>query len=78
MTHAEMRAKIDEGLPFTIHVADGRSFQVPHRDFIWLPPKSTVVAVAVPDDEDPDVSVTHTLPLLMVSGVAQRHPAEAV
>ncbi|MDP1590580.1 MAG: hypothetical protein Q8M07_22700 [Prosthecobacter sp.] len=71
MTHAELKARIDDGLPLTLHVADGRSFEVPHRDFIWLPPRSTVTMVAIPSPEDEEVTVSHTIPLLMVSGVTQ-------
>lgn len=72
MTHAEMRTRIDEGIPFTLHVADGRSFDVPHRDFIWQPPRSAVVMVVTPSPDDADESVSQTIPLLMVSGVSQK------
>ena len=70
MTHAALREKIDHGIPFTIHVADGRSHDVPHQDFILLPPRSTVVVVANVSD-DPEQTVMHTIPLLMVSGVSE-------
>jgi len=26
--------------PFTIRTADGRAYYVPHREFVWNPPKS--------------------------------------
>ena len=71
MTYAELRTRIDEGQPFTLHVADGRSFHVPHRDFIWLPPKSTVVMVAAPSPDTPEENVSHYIPLLMVSGISK-------
>jgi hypothetical protein len=71
MTHAELRLWIDEGQPFTLHVADGRSFHVPHRDFIWLPPKPTVVMVAAASPDNPEENVSHYIPLLMVSGISK-------
>jgi hypothetical protein len=71
MTHAELQARIEDGLPFTLHVADGRSYHVPHRDFIWLPPRSTVTVIAVPSPENELETVSHTIPLLMVSGISQ-------
>jgi hypothetical protein len=70
MTHAELTARIEDSLPFTLHVADGRSYVVPHRDFIWLPPRSTVVIVAAPATENEEEYVSHIIPLLMVSGVS--------
>jgi hypothetical protein len=72
MTHEVLRVKIEEAVPFTLHVADGRSFHVPHRDFIMLHPKATFVVVATPDNENPDECVSHTIPLLMVSGVDEK------
>ena len=72
MTHAELKSKVEEGIPFTLHVADGRSFEVPHRDYVLLPPRSTVIVVAEDSPDDPNETITHTIPLLMVSGVTQR------
>jgi hypothetical protein len=71
MTHPELRTKVEEGIPFTLHVADGRSFEVPHRDFVLLPPRSTVVVIAEYAPENPEETITHTIPLLMVSGISQ-------
>jgi hypothetical protein len=72
MTHAELKSKVDEGIPFTLHVADGRSYEVPHRDFVLLPPRSTVIVVAEDSPDNPNETITHTIPLLMVSDVTQR------
>ncbi|MCL4176173.1 MAG: hypothetical protein KJ072_00275 [Verrucomicrobia bacterium] len=72
MTHAELRSKVEEGIPFTLHVADGRSYEVPHRDFFLLPRRSTVIVVAEDSPDNPNETITHTIPLLMVSGVTQR------
>ncbi|MCB1233443.1 MAG: hypothetical protein KDM91_00040 [Verrucomicrobiae bacterium] len=73
MTHVELRSVIDHGVPLTLFVADGRKFDVPHRDFVWLPPRSTVVTVAIvatPSPMDTEENVTHIIPLLMVSSVS--------
>ena len=70
MTHVELRSVIDHGVPLTLFVADGRKFDVPHRDFVWLPPRSTVAIVATPSPMDTEENVTHVIPLLMVSSVS--------
>jgi hypothetical protein len=36
--------------PFVIHLADGRSIPVHHRDFIMAVPSGRTVVVAQPDD----------------------------
>jgi hypothetical protein len=72
MAPAEVLARIEDGFPLTIHVADGRSFEIPHRDFCWLPPRSSVVMVAVPSPENPEETISHWIPLRMVSGVSQK------
>ncbi|MEM6329836.1 MAG: hypothetical protein AAF790_06260 [Planctomycetota bacterium] len=35
--------------PFNLHLADGRSIPVKHRDFMMAPPKGRRVVVAQPD-----------------------------
>lgn len=78
MSHAELRKRIEEGLPFTLHVADGRSFEVPHRDWVFLPPHSTTVIVAETNPENPDETVNNIIPLWMVFGVTQIRPSNRV
>ena len=34
--------------PYTIRMADGRSFQVPHPDFVWIAPRGRTLVVAQP------------------------------
>jgi hypothetical protein len=75
MTHAELKTRIDEGIPFTLHVADGRSYLIQHRDFVLLPPRSTVIVVAEYTSDNPPDTIKHTIPLLMVSGVSLRLPS---
>ncbi len=74
MTHATLREKIEHAIPFPIHVADGRSYEVSHEDWIRLPPRSTVVVAAEVRD-DPELAVTHSIPLLMVSGISENATA---
>jgi len=71
MSHAELRRIIDSGLPFTVHVADGRSFHVRHRDYIFLAPHSSLVVIAETNPENENETVNNTIPLHMVSGVTQ-------
>ncbi|MCB1089374.1 MAG: hypothetical protein KDM63_20215 [Verrucomicrobiae bacterium] len=78
MTRAELKKRIDDGCPLTLHVADGRKFEIPHEDFIWLPPNSTIVVVAEPNPENAEETLTNIIPLLMVSGVTQTQAADQV
>jgi len=36
--------------PFTIHLADGRAYDVPHPDFLAFAPSGRMVFVSRPDD----------------------------
>ena len=67
MTRKQLESAISEGNPFTIRLADGRSYKVPHRDYISLPPKDATVAVVYEDD-----GTVHVLPLLTMTGLT--HP----
>ncbi|HWB05099.1 MAG TPA: hypothetical protein VG796_18860 [Verrucomicrobiales bacterium] len=64
MTRKQLEAVIEEGAPFTLRLADGRLYQVPHRDYISLPPKNATVAVVYEDD-----GTVHVLPLLTMTGL---------
>ena len=67
MTRKQMETVIEEGRPFTIRLADGRSYRVPHRDYVSLPPKNASVAVVYEDD-----GTVHVLPLLTMTGLTNR------
>ena len=41
MNIAQIEEAVDRGVPFSLKVADGDRFEVPHRDYIFLPPKSS-------------------------------------
>ena len=36
--------------PFSLHLADGREIQVPHRDFLYLFPSGRTILVSQPDE----------------------------
>jgi hypothetical protein len=42
MTIEQLRraVKVDEFKPFTLSLADGRRFFVPHPEFVWIPPEA--------------------------------------
>lgn len=63
MTSQQIRTAIDSGVPFTIMMADGRSYRVPHADYISIQPKGTFVVVF--DDNDG----AFVLPLLTMTGI---------
>lgn len=77
MTNLQVRQSIDEELPFVLHLADGRSFKVEHRDFIFLPPKSSMLVIAEDDPENGDV-INHRIPLLMITGIESRSKSESL
>jgi hypothetical protein len=64
MTRSQIEAAIERNIPFTLRMADGKEYAVPHRDYIFLPPKSAVVVVS--DDKDH----VYVLPLLTMTGLS--------
>jgi hypothetical protein len=68
MTRKQLEAVIGEGVPFSINLADGRSYKVPHRDYVSLPPKNATVAEVYEDD-----GTVHVLPLLTMTGLTYRN-----
>ena len=67
MTRKQLEAVISENVPFSIQLADGRSYKVPHQDYISLPPKNATVAVVFEDD-----GTVHVLPLLTMTGLTYK------
>ena len=63
MTLRQVRDAMDSGRPFTLLMADGKSYRVPHRDCIMLVPKGS--AVVVHNEE-----VATVLPLLTMTGIS--------
>jgi len=64
MSRSQIEAAIASGNPFSLRMADGREYQVPHRDYISLSPKGTFATV-YDDDEK-----FYILPLLTMTGIA--------
>ena len=64
MTRSQIESAINSGVPFSLRMADGREYKIPHRDYISLSPKGTFVTI-YDDDEH-----FYVLPLLTMTGLA--------
>jgi hypothetical protein len=64
MSKSQVEAAIEAGNPFSLRMADGKEYEVPHRDYISPSPKGTFVTV-YDDDEK-----FYVLPLLTMMGIA--------
>jgi hypothetical protein len=49
MTRQQVESAVASRMPFSLLMADGREYRVPHPDYISLPPKAAYVIVY--DDE---------------------------
>jgi len=63
MTRERIEAALRSGAPFTLRMADGREYLVPHHDHISLPPKGSYVIVY------DDTGNFNVLPLLTMTGL---------
>ncbi len=68
MSRSQIQAAIESGHPFSLRMADGKKYHVPHRDYISLSPKGTFVTVY--DDEEK----FYILPLITMTGIASSTP----
>ena len=66
MQRSQLESAIQRGLPFSIRMADGQVYQVPHRDYISLSPGGAVAVVY--DDQDH----VWVLPLLTMTGLSYK------
>ena len=64
MNRSQIESAIKRNTPFTLRMADGNEYHVPHRDYISLPPRGSCVIVY--DDEEH----FYVLPLLTMTGLA--------
>jgi hypothetical protein len=64
MTRSQIVSSIESGTPFTLRMANGREYQVRHRDYISISPKGTFVTVYDADER------FFVLPLLTMTGLA--------
>ncbi|HYV28536.1 MAG TPA: hypothetical protein VFA77_13450 [Candidatus Eisenbacteria bacterium] len=63
MTREQLESAVASSKPFTLRMADGKEYRVPHRDYISLPPKASYVIVY---DDQGHFTV---LPLLTMTGL---------
>lgn len=66
MKKESIESAIESGQPFSISMADGKEYFVPHRDFIAFNPKRTACIVFTEDDH------FHILPFITMTGIKQK------
>ena len=66
MNRDQIVSAIESSLPFTIRMADGQEYYVPHKDYISLHPKESFAIVY--DDK----GHYFVLPLLTMTGLMQK------
>jgi len=66
MTKEQVESVAASGIPFTLRMADGKEYLVPHRDYISIPPKGAYVIVY--DDH----GRFNVLPLLTMTGLESK------
>lgn len=66
MTKEQIESAVASGVPFTLRMADGKEYPVPHRDYISVPPKASYVIVY---DDHGRFTV---LPLLTMTGLRSK------
>jgi hypothetical protein len=69
MNRSQIEAAVESNRPFSLRMADGREYRVPHRDYISVSPKGTFVVVF--DDREH----AYVLPLLTMTGIAYQTEA---
>ena len=75
MDIAQIEKAVERGAPFKLKVADGDEFEVPHEDYISLPPKTAKKRsfVVVYHDE----GVASVLPLITITSLSYQVDASA-
>jgi hypothetical protein len=68
VTRQQIESALASGIPFTLRMADGREYPVPHRDHISLPPNASYVIVY------DDAGHFTVLPLLTMTGLESKLP----
>ncbi|MCI0660231.1 MAG: hypothetical protein L0220_04085 [Acidobacteria bacterium] len=64
MTMSQIEAAVERGGAFTLSMADGKEYRVPHPDYISIPPKGAFVVIF--DDKEH----AFVLPLLTMMGLS--------
>ena len=70
MTVENLKEVMATGKPFTIQMADGQKYEVPHPDFVAFTRKRTTIAFY---DEDGKQHILPLLPLLLMSGISSEY-----
>jgi hypothetical protein len=70
MSRNQIEAAISSGNPFSLRMADGREYYVPHADYISLSPKGTFATVY--DDEER----FYVLPLITMTAIVSSVPSK--
>ena len=63
MNREQVESAVARGQPFSLLMADGKEYRVPHRDYISFPPKAPYVIVY------DDAGHFTVLPLLTMTGL---------
>ncbi|MGH7969532.1 MAG: hypothetical protein ACREIC_12475 [Limisphaerales bacterium] len=71
MTRKQIESAIESGVPFTLRMADGKEYLVPHSDYIWLPPNASY---AIVHEDDGHFTV---LPLLTMTSPRSKAPEKS-
>jgi hypothetical protein len=71
MTRNQIESAIQSGVPFTLRMADGKEYAVPHAGNIWLPPNASYVIV---HEDDGYFTV---LPLVTMTGLRSKEPKQS-
>ena len=64
MSRSQIEAAIRSGNPFSLRMADGNEYHIPHQDYISLSPRGTFATVY--DDNEG----YYVLPLITMTGIA--------
>jgi hypothetical protein len=68
MSIEKLRQRLEEFRPFTLQLSSGKSYHVPHRDFIAVHPKMIVVIDAK--------GISHTISPLHVVAISEEEAAD--
>ncbi len=63
MTREQVESAVARSVPFSLLMADGKEYRVPHRDYISIPPRAAYVIIY------DDAGHFTVLPLLTMTGL---------
>ena len=75
MNIAQIEEAAHRGVPFTLKVADGDEFEIPHADYIFFPPKDAKRRTYVVVHRDDGLA--SLLPLLTITSLNDQVDASA-